>query len=44
MKRDGASPVVAAGAAVASGVSVTAGTGAGASSPSLSEPEITNAP
>ena len=60
MKRDGASPVVAAvvaageadsvasivssGAAVASGVSVTAGTGAGASSPSLSDPEITNAP
>ncbi len=56
MKRDGASPVVAAGAAdsvasivssgaaVASAVSVTAGTGAGASSPSLSDPEITNAP
>lgn len=56
MKRDGASPVVAAGAAdsvasivssgaaVASGVSVAAGTGAGASSPSLSDPEITNAP
>jgi hypothetical protein len=56
MKRDGASPVVAAGAAdsvasivssgaaLASAVSVTAGTGAGASSPSLSDPEITNAP
>ena len=56
IKRDGASPVVAAGeagsvasivasaVAVASGVSVTAGTGAGASSPSLSDPEITNAP
>ena len=56
IKREGASPVVAAGAAdsvasmvvsgvaVASGVSVTAGTGAGASSPSLFDPEITNAP
>jgi hypothetical protein len=56
MNREGASPVVAAGsagsvasivssgAADASGVSVTAGTGAGASSPSLSDPEITNAP